>query len=78
MMKDKVCIVTGGASGIGLAIARSFAGGGAKVVVADINEAKLPGGPHGRRVPEGRSQPQDNAGRWSISPCGSSPGWTSW
>ncbi|MGI6419277.1 MAG: 3-hydroxybutyrate dehydrogenase [Thermoguttaceae bacterium] len=41
MMKDKVCIVTGGASGIGLAIARSFAGGGAKVVVADINEAKL-------------------------------------
>ena len=41
MMKDKVCIVTGGASGIGLAIARSFAGGGAKVVVADVNEAKL-------------------------------------
>lgn len=41
MLKDKACIVTGGASGIGLAIAESFAREGAKVVVADINEPKL-------------------------------------
>ena len=41
MLKDKVCIVTGAASGIGLAIAETFAKDGAKVVMADINEAKL-------------------------------------
>ena len=41
MLKDKVCIVTGAASGIGLAIAESFANEGAKVVMADVNEAKL-------------------------------------
>ena len=41
MLKDKVCIVTGAASGIGLAIAEAFAKDGAKVVMADINEAKL-------------------------------------
>ena len=41
MLKDKVCIVTGAASGIGLAIAEAFTNEGAKVVMADINEAKL-------------------------------------
>lgn len=41
MLRDKVCIVTGGASGIGLAIAESFSKEGAKVIMADINEAKL-------------------------------------
>jgi NAD(P)-dependent dehydrogenase (short-subunit alcohol dehydrogenase family) len=35
-LKDKVAIVTGGAQGIGGAIARRFAAEGAKVVVADI------------------------------------------
>jgi NAD(P)-dependent dehydrogenase (short-subunit alcohol dehydrogenase family) len=38
-LKDKVAIVTGGASGIGQAIARGYAREGAKVVVADINLA---------------------------------------
>jgi NAD(P)-dependent dehydrogenase (short-subunit alcohol dehydrogenase family) len=33
-------VVTGGASGIGAAAARALAGAGAKVVVADLNEAK--------------------------------------
>ncbi len=35
---NKVCVVTGGASGIGAACARAFADEGAKVVVIDINE----------------------------------------
>ena len=38
-LKDKVTIVTGAASGIGAAIAESFAGVGALVYVADCNEA---------------------------------------
>jgi len=36
-LKDKACIVTGAASGIGLAIARRFASEGAKVAIADLN-----------------------------------------
>ena len=36
-LKDKVTIVTGGASGIGAASARKFAARGAKVVVTDVN-----------------------------------------
>jgi NAD(P)-dependent dehydrogenase (short-subunit alcohol dehydrogenase family) len=40
LLKDKVAIVTGGASGIGLAVARRFAAEGAKVVIADLDEEK--------------------------------------
>jgi NAD(P)-dependent dehydrogenase (short-subunit alcohol dehydrogenase family) len=36
--EGKVAIVTGGASGIGLACSANFAQGGARVVIADINE----------------------------------------
>lgn len=40
--KGKVCVVTGGASGIGEAVARAFAAAGAKgVVVADLAADKL-------------------------------------
>ena len=49
-LHNKVCIITGGGSGIGLAIANLFAANGAKVVIADVNEvaaskaAELTGG----------------------------------
>jgi glucose 1-dehydrogenase len=38
-LEDKVAIVTGGARGIGLAIARRYLREGAKVVIADIDES---------------------------------------
>ncbi len=41
MLENKVCIVTGAASGIGLAISEAFAKDAAKVVMADINKEKL-------------------------------------
>src|SRR5215470_8356216 len=36
-LENKVAIVTGGARGIGLAVARRYAAEGAKVVIADID-----------------------------------------
>lgn len=41
MVKGKIAIITGAASGIGLAIAKVFLENGAKVVLADLNEDKL-------------------------------------
>lgn len=38
-LAERVCIVTGGAQGIGEACARRFAQEGARVVIADINDA---------------------------------------
>jgi len=37
-LKDKVCIVTGAASGIGKEIAMTYAREGGKVVIADLNK----------------------------------------
>ena len=37
-LQDKVCIVTGAASGIGKEIAFTFAREGGKVVIADLNK----------------------------------------
>lgn len=43
-MQDRVCIVTGGASGIGRAISRRLAAHGARVVVADVTTEVIEGG----------------------------------
>ncbi|WP_227367634.1 L-iditol 2-dehydrogenase [Halomonas sp. M20] len=40
-LSEKVAVVTGGARGIGLAIAQRYLAEGAKVVVADIDEASI-------------------------------------
>ncbi len=37
-VKDKVCVVTGGASGIGLGLCTRFASEGAQVVLSDLNQ----------------------------------------
>src|SRR5262245_65758724 len=39
--KDQVAIITGGASGIGLAIAKKLSGGGASVAMIDLNPSVL-------------------------------------
>ena len=44
-LKGKIAVVTGASSGIGRAIAMTFAAEGAMVVVADITEEPLEGGP---------------------------------
>ena len=41
MLNEKVSIITGAASGIGLAVANAFAKEGIKIVMADVNEDKL-------------------------------------
>jgi 3-hydroxybutyrate dehydrogenase len=38
-LQDKVCVVTGSASGIGLAIAKRYVSEGARVAIADLNQA---------------------------------------
>ncbi len=43
-MKDlqgRVAVITGGASGIGLGMARAFAGAGMKLVIGDLDKAAL-------------------------------------
>ena len=54
-VKDKVCVVTGAAGGIGEAIARRYAKEGAKgVVVADRDAGRLEGRRRRHQGPGGR------------------------
>jgi len=48
VLKDKVAVVTGAASGIGLACAERLAAEGARVVLADVNEQA--GSEHAKRI----------------------------
>lgn len=41
IVKDNVAVITGGASGIGLAAATAFARAGMKVCIADVDQARL-------------------------------------
>jgi NAD(P)-dependent dehydrogenase (short-subunit alcohol dehydrogenase family) len=41
VFKDRVAVITGGAGGIGMAMARAFAARGAKLVLADLDDAAL-------------------------------------
>lgn len=43
LVQDKVAVITGGASGIGLAMARRFGADGAKIVLGDIEQVALDG-----------------------------------
>src|SRR5262245_17264132 len=54
-MKDRVAVVTGGSKGIGIAVARRFAGAGAKVAIlarraADLKAAREELGKEGLKV----------------------------
>jgi NAD(P)-dependent dehydrogenase (short-subunit alcohol dehydrogenase family) len=62
-LKDRVAVVTGGASGIGLALAERFAAEGMKVVIADIEAAALERAAEGLR----RKAPAVLAARVDVS-----------
>src|SRR5262249_41759735 len=71
-LKDKVAIVTGGARGIGLAIARRYVAEGAKVTIADIDAAA--GEPAARALSNARFLAADvgdakSAERVAAAPC---------
>lgn len=54
LLDGKIAIVTGASSGIGRAIALSFAAEGAKVVIADVTDEPLEGGQPTRELLVGR------------------------
>ena len=54
-LEGKVAVVTGGASGLGLAMAQRFGSAGMKVVIGDIETARSPMPKHPSRLPVSRS-----------------------
>lgn len=65
--KDRICVVTGAASGIGRAVAIRLAGAGASVAISDVNEAglletrRLMGEPASNRIRTDRLDVADSA-----------------
>lgn len=56
-LRDKVAIITGGASGIGKAICHAYAREGAQVIVVDLDEKKGKGSvPPGSEIPSGTAR----------------------
>lgn len=54
-IKDRVAFVTGGASGIGLGIARALIDAGASVAIADVDQARIDAGLAALAAPPGRA-----------------------
>ena len=65
-LAGKTAFVTGGASGIGLALGRAFAGAGMNVMLADIEPEALAGAVESLRNPDVRGVPCDVADPLSV------------
>ena len=70
LLKDRISIVTGGSSGVGRGIALEFAREGARVAIADKQEAPLRGKYHERMSPRRPLKRSKNSedGRYSSRP----------
>ena len=85
-LEGKVALITGAASGMGLAMARRFAAEGARVVAGDWNAARLEeavagitgGGRDGGGGPGATSQTARRRRAWSTWRCPPTAGSTSW
>jgi NAD(P)-dependent dehydrogenase (short-subunit alcohol dehydrogenase family) len=72
-LQGKVAVVTGGASGIGLATARAFARAGARVVIADVRDGEACAREiDGRYVPTDVRDPEavESLVRTTVTECG--------
>ena len=79
-LDGKVAIVTGGAQGIGRAIADELAGQGARIVIADLKgaEAAAEGVRRRRRADRRRRRPRTTSRGWRPRPSSAAARSTSW
>ena len=66
LLKNRICIVTGGSSGIGRGIALEFAHEGAQIAIADIQETPLQGKYHEKNVTSPTVQEIEKLGAQGI------------